>query len=96
VHYADGKTADVPVRYGDGVDHWIATEPAGLKNATVAWAAAFPNDASDEKAVVYQMQWNNPRPGVEIRSVDLAYDASTRGRYGIPALLAVTAAKRID
>ena len=96
VHYADGKTADVPVRYGDGVDHWIATEPAGLKNATVAWAAAFPNDASGEKAVVYQMQWNNPRPGVEIRSVDLAYDASTRGRYGIPALLAVTAAKRID
>ena len=24
VHYADGQTADVPVLYGEGVDHWIS------------------------------------------------------------------------
>ena len=39
VHYADGQTADVPVLYGEGVDHWIASEPAGLSSAAVAWAA---------------------------------------------------------
>ena len=39
VHYADGKTIDVPVLYGRGADHWIAEQPQGLPDAAVAWAA---------------------------------------------------------
>ncbi|MCY2991370.1 MAG: hypothetical protein NTY19_26375 [Planctomycetota bacterium] len=95
VRYADGQTVEVPVRYADGADHWIVKDPQGLKHATVAWAAPFPNDKSGEQAVVYQLQWNNPRPDVEIKSVDLRYDPATGGQYGIPALLAITAATRI-
>jgi beta-galactosidase len=97
VRYADGKTADVPVRYADGVDHWVTSkEPAGLKNATVAWAAPLGDGKSDEQAVVYQMQWNNPRPEAEIKSVDLCYDPTTGGQYGVPALLAISAAVRVE
>ena len=91
LHYADGGTAEVPVRYGEGVDHWIAAEPAGLKNAAVAWAAPWPGDASGQQAVVYQMQWNNPRPQVEIVSMDLGYDPAAGSQYGAPVLLAITA-----
>jgi beta-galactosidase len=94
-HYADGKTAEVPVRYGEGADHWISKEPRGLKDAAVAWAAAFPNDSSGDQAVVYQFQWNNPRPEAEIKDLDLTYHDSTKGEYGVPALLALTAATAI-
>jgi beta-galactosidase len=94
VHYADGKTLDVPVRYGRGVGHWVADEPRGLPEAAVAWAAPFPTDAK-KQAVVYQMQWTNPRSRVEILSLDLRYDPKVGNTYGIPAVLGITAATSI-
>jgi hypothetical protein len=92
VPYADGKTVDVPVRLGEGVDHWLSKTPAGLKNAAVARAAPFPNDRSGEQVVVYQMQWQNVRPEAEIASVELTYDAKVCDPYGTPILLGLTAA----
>jgi hypothetical protein len=96
VHYADGQAADVPVLYGEGAGHWIAKEPLGLKSASVAWAAPFPNDKSEvpEQAVVYQFQWTNPRPDVAIQGVDMMYGPQG-SQYGTPALLAITAATEV-
>jgi beta-galactosidase len=94
VRYTDGKTLEVPVRLGEGVDHWLSKAPAGPKNAAVGWAAPFPNDRSGEQAVVYQMQWQNPRPGAEIAGVELTYDAKVGDQYGTPVLLGLTAATR--
>ena len=91
VHYADGQAAEVPVLYGEGVDHWLAKEPRGLKNASVAWAAPFPGDKEGEQAVLYQLQWTNPRPDAEIQGLDMLYGPEG-SRYGTPALLAITAA----
>jgi hypothetical protein len=93
VRYADGKTVEVPVRLGEGVDHWLSKSPAGLKRAAVAWAAPFPNDRTGEQAVAYQMQWQNPRPDAEIASVELAYDPKVGDQYGAPVLLGLTAAR---
>ena len=56
------KSAEVPVLYGEGADHWMTKDPAGLKSAALAWAAPFPAQKSEEQAVVYQFTWNNPRP----------------------------------
>lgn len=91
VHYADGQTAEVPVLYGEGVDHWLAKEPKGLKSASVAWAAPAPGDTSGEQAVLYQFSWTNPRPTVPIASIDMLY-GQQGSRYGTPALLGITAA----
>jgi beta-galactosidase len=91
VHYEDGKTEEVPVRYGRGVGHWISEKPQGLPEAAVAWAAPLPKDAG-RQAVVYQMAWTNPRPGVAIKAIDVAYDGQVGGQYGVPAVLAITAA----
>jgi Glycosyl hydrolases family 2/Glycosyl hydrolases family 2, TIM barrel domain len=88
VHYADGKTVDVPVRYGRGADQWIAEQPHGLPEATVAWAAPFPQHVS-QQAVVYQMTWTNPRPDVTIRSVDVR----SGDGYGVPIVLGITVGK---
>ena len=67
------RRAEVPVLYGEGADHWLSKDPAGLKSAALAWAAPFPAQKSDEQAVVYQFTWNNPRPEVAIATIDLEY-----------------------
>jgi hypothetical protein len=94
VHYADGQSTEVPVLYGRGVDHWLQKQPAGLQDASVAWAAPFPGDPAGDQAVVYQLQWANPRPDVGIVSVDMAYGPSG-DQFGTPALLAVTAGRAV-
>ncbi len=90
VHYADGKTAEIPVKYGRGVGDWLQAKPQGLPEAAVAWAAPPTKDAG-KSAVVYQMQWTNPRPEEEIRSIDIRYDPKVGNQYGAPAVLAITA-----
>jgi beta-galactosidase len=87
VHYADGETAEVPVVAEVDIDHFQQTDPKPLPGAQVAWSGKF--EGADERAVVYAKQWNNPRPGVEIRSVDMVY-GKDKDR-GVPALIAVTA-----
>ena len=92
VRYADGQSVEVPVRYGEGVDHWIQPKPVNPKEAVVAWAAPFPNEMNGEQAVVYQMQWTNPNSGKVISTIDIAYDDKVRSQFGVPIFLAVTAA----
>ena len=62
--------------------------PSPLPCAQIAWTAKF--DDSDESAVVYAKQWNNPHAGVEIKSVDLVY-GKDKDRE-VPVLIAITAA----
>jgi beta-galactosidase len=95
IHYADGQTAEVPVLYGEGVSHWVNAQPAGLKSAALAWAARFPTEDSPDQAVLYQLQWSNPRPEVEIAAIDMAYGPAG-SRYGTPALIAVTAGTAVE
>jgi beta-galactosidase len=90
INYADGQKVTVPVLYGEGVDHWVSKQPSGLKSASIAWAAPFPGEQSDDQTVVYQFQWTNPRPEVAIDSVDMTY-GPPGSRFGAPALLAITA-----
>lgn len=63
-------------------------EPRAIPGAQIAWTAKF--EGSDESAVVYAKQWNNPRGGVDIQSVDLVYGKDKD--CGVPVLLSVTAA----
>jgi hypothetical protein len=94
IHYVDGRTAEAPVLYGEGADHWIAKEPAGLSSAALAWAAPLPGSQSGQQAVLYQLSWTNPRPQVSIESIDMVY-GSAGSQYGAPALLAITAAEEV-
>ena len=89
VHYADGKTAEVPVRWGEDVGAWDVAAARPLKNAVVAWQGAFPKDGS-RRAALYTFQWNNPRPQAAIESVDFV-EGPDHGRLASPALLAITA-----
>ncbi len=87
VHYADGQEAVVPIRAEVDIDDYRVQHPQPLPGAQLAWTR--PYEGTDFHAAVYAKQWTNPRPAVEIRSLDLVPGESPRGT---PALLAVTAA----
>ena len=90
VHYADGSSVEIPVQWKKGIGHWVDTKPIALPEAQVAWAEPFPGQ-KDQLAVLYSMQWNNPKPNVAIDSIDMKY-GKDGARWGCPALLALTGA----
>jgi beta-galactosidase len=87
VHYADGKTATVPVRSEMDVEDYKQKNPEAVPGAQLAWTA--PYRKTGFSAAAYSMQWTNPRPDVEIRRIDFVHGKDGRG---VPVLLAVTAA----
>ena len=88
VHYADGQSVDVPIFAEINIEDFRQKTPQSLPSAQLAWSKPFAN--SDQSASAFSMQWNNPRPDVEIARVDLTYG---NDRRGVPVLLAITAAK---
>jgi beta-galactosidase len=87
VHYADGKTETIPVNVGLQVDDYHQQSATAIPGAQVAWTR--PYEGTNQIAVAYSMPWVNPRPEVEIKSIDLLPGAD---KAGVPALLALTAA----
>jgi hypothetical protein len=88
VHYADGQTEEVSIYSEIDIDHYVQQHPKVLPGAQIAWTRPYEN--SEDHAVAYAKQWNNPRPEVQIASVDMVYLDESRG---VPALLALTAAR---
>ncbi len=92
VNYADGKSEEAPVFWGEGVAHWLQAKPLALKSASVAWSAPVPG-AQDAFLTLYSMQWNNPHPDAEIASIDvLQGTAKDIARWGAPAVIAISTA----
>jgi len=89
VHYADGGTVDVPVYLDEDVAHYVQDTPRALPGAQIGWVR--PYQTGGPCAVAYVKQWNNPRPNALIAALDVVYPPDRRG---VPALIAVTAARR--
>jgi beta-galactosidase len=85
LHYTDGTTAEIPVILEQHIDHWLSDDPKPLEGARIGWARPIAPDAA-ERAVLYSMQAANPRPDVEIRSIEIA---RTDNR-ATPAIVALT------
>ncbi|MFO7958277.1 MAG: glycoside hydrolase family 2 TIM barrel-domain containing protein [Candidatus Brocadiia bacterium] len=94
VHYADGQETAVSVRPGVQVADWLQPKPPELPKARVAWSA--PAEAPEgPSAVIYHMQWVNPRPDVPIESIDVALGPEGE-RAGLPVVLGITTAQSGD
>ena len=78
IHYADGQTAEVPIFAEIDIDHFQQRS----RRPFPARKSPGRSRLRTESAVVYAKQWNNPRPGVEIASVDIAYVDDGPGRAG--------------
>jgi hypothetical protein len=88
IHYADGQEEVVPIFAEVDIDEFRVKQPQPLPGAQLAWTR--PYAGTEFHAAVYAKQWNNPRPEVEIRALDVLPGDSPRG---VAALLAVTAAR---
>jgi hypothetical protein len=81
VHYADGTQEEVPVVYGRDVRDWTPNpaDPADLQGARMAWKGK-------DGHRIYMTTWQNPRPSVEIASLDFISKLTKCG----PFLIAIT------
>jgi hypothetical protein len=85
VHYADGSTEKIDVRYGDQIGHWMTSQPRPLPGADLAWTGPL---ANQQQAAIWTLAWDNPYPDREIASIEL----SGHGRTGSAAVFAITTA----
>ncbi len=86
VHYKDGKEEIIPIFSQIDIGDYKVKEAAPLPGAQLAWTK--PYAGTEFSAAVYSKQWTNPRPDVEISSIDMVNAPDKRG---VPALLAITA-----
>src|SRR6185369_2885681 len=73
IHYVDGQTAEVPVRLvEDGFDWHLSSSrrnnPSGA-DSKLAWRGAS-GIGQEVELGVYLKTWSNPRPDVEISTLD--------------------------
>ena len=87
INYADGKSEAVSIQAEIDIHDFRQKSPAALPGAALAWTSKY--EGTDSSAAAYAKQWNNPRPDVEIKSIDMLPGEKVRGT---PVLLAVTAA----
>jgi hypothetical protein len=88
LHYADGRQFELPILYGQDVqDWWHYRERWDVSRATVAWTGSNPAvRAYNGDLRLFKRTWDNPRPEVEVESIDFT-SAVTRCS---PFLIALT------
>ncbi|MGM0486014.1 MAG: glycosyl hydrolase 2 galactose-binding domain-containing protein [Planctomycetota bacterium] len=91
LHYTDGQTAQIPVVLERNIDHWVQKEATPLLGARVGWSRRF-DSLEGQHAVIYSMQADNPRPDVEIESIEIRR-TENRGAF---AVLAITAGEVVQ
>ncbi len=98
LHYADGKTAEVPVVLERHIDHWLKADPEPLPGARIGWTTKLEVPKGKEtgtmRAALYSMQVNNPRPDVEITSLEMVIGPD--GQRATPALIAFSTGTIIE
>ncbi len=87
IHYADGEEVILPIQVDQQIGSYRVEDPHALPGAQLAWTRPYPD--TKFHAAVYSMQWDNPRPDTEIKSIDILPVENPRGTA---ALLAITAA----
>jgi hypothetical protein len=90
IHFVDGHKCEMPILYGwDVRDWWVRkNEPDECKRSIVAWRGSNRDSVLHDTTIrLYKSTWSNPRPDVEIASVDYL-SSETKSA---PFLVAITA-----
>ena len=78
LHYADGRQQELPILYGIHLRNWVRPEPnidapetEPTRKAVVAWVGRNRCSREHKESLrLYRATWENPRPKVEVRSID--------------------------
>jgi len=91
VHYQDGVTRTVPLVFGENIGWWCRLphdDDALSQDTRVGWRGQNPwNKREGYDTVLYKFRWSNPRPEVEIQSLDF----KSAMNLAAPFLIAITA-----
>jgi hypothetical protein len=85
LHYEDGETREIPVTLERQIDHWVRQSPRPLYEARIGWQKPLA-ELDGNAAVLYSMQAANPRPDVEIDSIEVIRTSPR----AVPAVLGIT------
>ncbi len=88
LHYAGGQTADLPILYGVDVrDWWVSSsEPKDAKSAAIVWTGSNPAaDAMGTSLRLFKRTYDNPKPDLEIESLDFVSALSDSAPFLIAA-----------
>jgi hypothetical protein len=70
-HYADGRTREIPIVYGEDVrDWWTQPNEVGLGTAEPVWSGPNTVSSSGPTVALYMTTWLNPLPDLAIESID--------------------------
>ena len=85
VHYADGQQREIPIVGGEDIRDWwvMPDEPEIASTPKVGWTGTTPQGVPIQ---LFITMWKNPRPGVEISSLDYVSKMTQAG----PFLVAIT------
>ncbi|MBI5388311.1 MAG: serine/threonine protein kinase [Verrucomicrobia bacterium] len=88
LHFADGRSEEIPLRYGDELRNWWWSPKASLEvvHGTVAWLGTNAATHDQERICLYAITWNNPHPETAVTSLDFVSTKSP----SCPFLLAIT------
>ncbi len=94
VHYADGTSVEVPIRQGRQIMDWWGdpmrhAEGFEAGNTVVGFTGSNPLRAAVH---AYLYEWINPKPDVEITSVD--FTRADDSRAAVPVMVGLTVAVR--
>ena len=84
IHYANGKTAEVPIVFGKDLRDWRPLHDPGAGGPAPAWQD---EDKAGNVVVLFETAWTNPRPEAEIASIDMV----SAMMEAAPFLVALTA-----
>jgi hypothetical protein len=84
IHYADGKTAEVPIVFGKDLRDWRPVHDPGAGGPAPAWQGC---DKAGEAVVLFETAWTNPKPEAQIASIDMV----SAMMEAAPFLVALTA-----
>jgi eukaryotic-like serine/threonine-protein kinase len=88
LRYADGRQLELPILYGVDVrGWWCGTGGKDATRATVAWVGANPQLLDRDASLrLFKRTWDNPRPEVEVQSIEF----TSTGTKCAPFLIALT------
>jgi hypothetical protein len=89
IHHSNGQSNEIQVTIGSHLAHWRRQSNEVEPKFVVAWMQSEESAAKERKnpARLFKMTWDNPLPGMDIKSIDLI---STH-QNAAPFLVAITA-----
>ena len=100
VHYTDGSTVDIPIRWKQEIANWydrgvLLNKLRASGNASIAWFAGNPFDWKGRPGTLAlcHYAWDNPSPGKTVSHISIISANTEEIDLGAPLIVAISASE---